>query len=84
MAATRHTSLREPFTVTSKTETMSAIMQINATARPEFLSEFSNQQLCAYWQRLREARERRAPWDSLALAQEAPWSTSSGTHRRAS
>jgi len=67
-----------------KNDTMSAIMQLNISARPEFLAEFSNQQLCQYLQRLRETRERRGPWDGYAPGPEAPWSAGADARRRAS
>lgn len=76
--------VREYAEMTPKTDTMSAIMQLNITARPEFLAEFSNQQLCQYLQRLRDTRERRAPWDALAFAPSAPWSAPADKQRRAS
>ncbi len=59
--------------MTPKSDTMSAIMQLNMTARPEFLANFSNQQLCQYLQRLRDTRDRRMPWESMIFAPAAPW-----------
>lgn len=70
--------------MTPKTDTMSAIMQLNISARPEFLAEFSNQELCHYLQRLRDTRDRRTPWEALSLAPSAPWTAPGGQHRRAS
>lgn len=40
-------------TMTLKTDTLTAIMNLNPTATPEFLSEFTNEQLTGYLDRLR-------------------------------
>ncbi len=38
----------------SKNDTLSAIMELNETARPDFLVEFSNDELARYLDRLLE------------------------------
>lgn len=58
--------------MTRKNDTMSLIMQLNLTARPEFLAEFSNQQLGRYLQRLRDSRERGATPPGPSFSVDAP------------
>lgn len=59
----------------SKCDTIDAILKCNPSARPEFLSGFSNDDLVRYLDRLRETRRQR-PYDSatgtIALSDPPP------------
>ena len=46
-----------------KSDTIAAILQINPTASPEFLTQFSNRELDEYLQRLRQLPARLRPRD---------------------
>lgn len=40
----------------SKSDTLTAIMELNPTATPEFLAQFTNDELARYLRRLQDAR----------------------------
>ena len=68
--------------MTTRSDTINAIRRLNTTASPEFLAEFSDDQLASYLGRLdTTSTERPLCWDEDASARDEARSNSSAKAR---